>query len=173
MDKNKVLDKIRDNLAEHNANCRLYEEGEISPGRVLVCEHKALGVYGQDGTGQYMFADLEMGAEGVDYFVCLISYAEDLFGQDMPELRNAICLLNYYMPYGAFCLGAENDLSFKYTLMLPDDMDQKTADELAEMAVVHAMDGYRKNIAMLLSVAQGKLSADDIIDMFDVGDEEA
>ena len=165
MDKNAVLKKVCDNFKEAEVEDEFYEEGEISPGSVLVCNHPSLGLYGDDGVGQYFFMDLGIAADNTEYFVGMITLDDDITGGDIDGLREAICTLNYFIPYGSFVLSPENEISYKYTAIMAADMKQDAAEAYVDLILSHVLEAFRRHIGLLMQVVRGEITAEDIAQM--------
>ena len=132
----------------------------------------SLGMYGDDGVGQYFFNDFAMGADNTEYFTALITLNDELAEGHLDELRASVCLLNYFTPYGACVLSPENEITFKYTVLLKADMEQAAAEEYLDLVVSHALEGFRRHIHLLISVVNGELTPDDIVELYDTSEEE-
>ena len=172
MDKDKLLKKIQEKFEAAETECTFYKAGEISPGSVLVCDHEALGMYGENGIGQYFFLNLDIAADNTEYFVGMITLEDEITDANMEELGHAICLLNYFQPYGAFVLSPEDEILYKFTVPMAADMDQDAAEAYADIIIAHTLDAFRRHIHLLISVVNGELTPDDIVELYDTSEEE-
>ncbi len=121
---------------------------------------------GFDADGEFFF--LPSGEEDeVQFFVNLITIAEELPEENLPELCVAVSSINTYILTGAFAIDvASKSLVYKHTYeMLITDDEEKTMDN-AELSMGTALEMVNSYAYMLAEVNAGKRSAESVIRTF-------
>ncbi len=166
MNKIKILERLKADFEDIPINCRLIDDREFSPDPALVCENPHIGAFGHDAISQYFFVDYEIAASNTDYFNCVIVLDDDISTERLDDVFRAVSYLNYYIPYGCFVLGDDNELMYKLGVPVDSDMPDDAAFDYINKISAHALDCFRRNIAMITDVAEGKLTPADIVEIF-------
>ena len=130
--------------------------------RVLVPDYGA-GML--DILAEYTFLPVEE-PEEVMYFSSVLTLLIDIPGEAVPALSIAISKLNFYLPYGSFCLNKDGTmLIFKNVSLLRSDHDDEKIYESIELAADNALFIPEKHLYSLQQVAEGTLLLNDFLEM--------
>ena len=112
--------------------------------------------------GEFFFMPYE--DEEVLYFAAAVTISEELPAENMAELESAAVRVNTMIPCGCFATGITGDrLIYRYTAPFLASFD--TADQVSMMltAVGAVMDTLDRFTGYLSLVADGKMSADEMM----------
>ncbi len=130
--------------------------------RVLVLDYGA-GLL--DILGEYSFLPLE-GPEEILYFSSVLTLLTNIPEAAVPALSGAISKLNFYLPYGSFCLSKDGSmLIFKAVSVLRSDHDDEKLYDDIELAADTALFIPESYLYQLQQVADGTLLLNDFISM--------
>ena len=115
--------------------------------------------------GEFSFLPLE-GPEEVLYFSSLLTLMINIPEAAVPALSAAISKLNFYLPYGNFCLSKDGTiLVYKTVSVLRADHDDEILYEDMELAADTALLIPEKHLYLLQQVAEGTLLLNDFLEM--------
>ncbi len=104
------------------------------------------------------------GPDEVWYFSSIITIMTDIPKEGAVALAGAIARLNFYLPYGAFCLSSDGDmLIYKTVSALRADHDDQKLYEDIELAADTALLVPERYSYLLMQVAEGELLLNDFI----------
>jgi hypothetical protein len=130
--------------------------------RVLVPDYGA-GLL--DILGEYSFLPVE-GSEEIMYFSSVLTLMVNIPGEAVPALSIAISKLNFYLPFGSFCLSKDGAmLVFKNISLLRSDHDDEKLYEDMELAADNALYIPERYLFLLQQVADGTLLLDAFLEM--------
>lgn len=117
-----------------------------------------------DVLAEYSFIPFE-GPQEVWYFSSIITIKMDVPKDGVSALCGAISRLNFYLPYGAFCINAAGDLLiYKSVTAIRTDHNDKEIYENMELSADTALLVAEEHTDMLVKVANGTMLLDDFID---------
>ncbi len=129
--------------------------------RVLVTEY---GPSLTDVLAEYSFLPLG-GPEEVWYFSSVLTIKTDVPKDGASPLSGAISRLNFYLPYGGFCLSSDGSmLIYKSMTALRTDHDDDKLYEDIELSADTALLIPENYIDLLIRVADGRLLLNDFIE---------
>ena len=121
--------------------------------RVLV------GSYGaglMDILGEFSFLPVE--GDEVWFFTSVLTIMLDVPKESVPSLAIAIAKLNFYLPYGAFCLSGDGKmLTYKAATTIRSDRDDDKIYEDMELAAETSLLVPENYVFALEQIADGKL----------------
>ena len=117
-----------------------------------------------DVLAEFSFLPLE-GPDEVWYFTSIITIKDDIPEDGVSPLAGAISRLNFYLPYGEFCINAKGDLLiFKSMTVLRADHDDDKLYEDIELAADRALLSAEGYTDLLIRVSDGRMLLNDFID---------
>ncbi len=123
-------------------------------------------VEGMEATGEFFFIPVAEDDE-IQFFVNLITIAEDLDMERVPELGMAIAYMNTYLPVGAFALDVtENTLVYKHTYEMGTEIGEDRMRDNVDLSMGVAFQAVSDFGYLLIEVLEGKRSAQSVIEMF-------
>lgn len=116
-----------------------------------------------DVLAEYSFIPLE-GAEEVWYFSSVITIMTDIPEDGVVPLSAAIAKLNFFLPYGSFCISGDGDmLVYRSVTALRTDHDDEKLYEDIELSADTALLAAEDQTLLLIQVAEGELFLDDYL----------
>ena len=116
-----------------------------------------------DVLAEYSFIPFE-GADEVWYFSSIITIMTDIPEDGVLPLSAAIARLNFFLPYGSFCISRDGKmLVYKSVTALRADHDDKTLYEDIELAADTALLAAEDQSFLLMQVAEGELLLEDYL----------
>ncbi len=104
--------------------------------------------------------------EEIMYFSSVLTLLIEIPAGAVPALSIAISKLNFYLPYGSFCLSKDGTmLIFKNVSLLRSDHDDEKIYESIELAADNALFIPEKYLYLLQQVVEGTLLLNDFLDM--------
>ena len=119
-----------------------------------------------DILAEYSFLPLPGEADEVWYFSSVLTIETDIPREKAAALSNAIARLNFFMPYGGFCLSPEGDmLTYKSVTALRSDEQDDTLYKDIELSADTALLVPENYTDSLLRILDGRLSLSEFIEM--------
>ncbi len=125
-----------------------------------------VAVEGYDATAEYFF--LPSGEDDeIQYFVSLITLAEDLPQENLSELCMAVSSINTFIPAGAFAIDpVARSLIYKHTYEMPIDADDAVVKDNMDLSMGVAMQMIISFAYLLVEVSDGKRTAENALNYF-------
>ena len=122
-----------------------------------------------DILAEYSFLPLPGEADEVWYFSSVLTIETDIPREKAAALSNAIARLNFFMPYGGFCLSPEGDmLTYKSVTALRSDEQDDTLYKDIELSADTALLVPENFTDSLLRILDGRLSLSEFIEICEV-----
>ena len=129
--------------------------------RVLVTGY---GAELNDILAEYSFIPMPGEADEIWYFSCVLTIGTELPKEGMTPLANAIARLNFYLPYGCFCLSNDGGmLIYKSVTALRSDEKDETLYKDIELSADTALLVPESFIDLLMRVADGRMGLNEFI----------
>ncbi len=130
--------------------------------RIIVCDY---GPALMDVLGEFYFLPLKEDDE-VWYFTSVITIKSDLPPEGTPALAGAISKLNFYLPYGAFCMSADGSLlAYKSVVPVKAADTEKQLYSQIELNADTSLLIPESYTDLLARVADGRLLLKDFLSM--------
>ncbi len=163
--RHEVLSEVEKEFIEELVPAKLVEH-EGTDAEVLDVILQDFAVDGMDATGEFFFIHTEED-DDIQYFVNLITIAEDLQGDRLGELGMAIAYMNTYIPVGAFALDiTENTLVYKHTYEMGTGIDKDAIKDNVDLCMGVALQAVSDFGYMLIEVLEGRRDAQSVIESF-------
>ncbi len=102
----------------------------------------------------------------LQFFVNLVTIAQDIAADRLNELCTAIAFINTYVIAGAFALdAAANTLVYKHSYEMPIDLDGEKIRDNLDIAMGVAMKAVQEYGYLLVSVNEGRRTAESVIEL--------
>ena len=119
-----------------------------------------------DVLAEYSFIPMPGEVQEVWYFSCVLTIETDIPREGAVALSNAIARLNFYMPYGGFCLSPDGKmLTYKSVMVLRSDEKDETLYKDMELSADTALLIPENFTDSLLRIADGRLPLREFIEM--------
>lgn len=126
-----------------------------------------IGSYGaglMDVLAEFSFLPVE--GDEVWFFSSMLTIMLDVPEEAVPSLAIAIAKLNFFLPYGAFCISGDGKiLSYKSVTTLRSDHDDDKLYEDMELAAETSLLIPERYVFALEQIADGKLLMSDFVKM--------
>lgn len=143
----------------------VYRDGESEgiPMDILTILVNEFGSGLEDVLGEFFFMpEIEGIAEEALQFHCVFTLTEELIAQNLPELYEAIGLLNFYAEAGTFAVNkAGSMLVYRNSIVLPLEMDDETALELITTNIAASMNVSERFVDVIMRVNDGRMSMEE------------
>ena len=165
--KRTILERLQAELtAEEVPAIPRKKEEEDLPMDVLTVLLTEYGSRQDEVSGEFYFLPLANGAEHVCYFSSVISLTETIDPQCLGAVCIAVAMINFYLEYGAYVVDAEgNLLAYKMVTPIFEEMDEEQFYATVDMNLAHALDAGEQFAGILLKLAEGACSLDDVMDL--------
>ncbi len=121
---------------------------------------------GFDADGEFFFLP-SSDEDEIQFFVNLITIAEELPEDNLPELCVAVSAINTYILTGAFAIDVSSkSLVYKHSYEMMMTEDEEAVLDAAELSMGTALEMVSSYAYMLAEVNDGKRSAESVIRMF-------
>jgi hypothetical protein len=125
---------------------------------------------GYDASGEFFFLPGSEDDE-VQYFVNLITLAEKLPEENLPELEAAVACINTYVLTGAFAIDVgAGSLVYKHTYEMPAGISKETVEDNVDLSMGTALNVVDNFGYLLIEVNEGKRKAESVVNFFLGGD---
>ena len=119
-----------------------------------------------DVLAEYSFIPMPGEADEVWYFSSVLTIETDIPKEGAAALSNAIARLNFYMPYGGFCLSPDGSmLTYKSVTALRSDEKDETLYKDIELSADTALFVPENFTDSLLRIADGRMPLSEFIAM--------
>ena len=119
-----------------------------------------------DVLAEYSFIPMPGEADEVWFFSSVLTIETDIPKEGAAALSNAIARLNFYMPYGGFCLSPDGSmLTYKSVTALRSDEKDETLYKDIELSADTALFVPENFTDSLLRIADGRMPLSEFIAM--------
>ncbi len=169
MDKKKILDTRRellerasDELNEAYIAADIREPQTEGDAGILSVIFDEIGMRGEEAFGEFLFLPIADGIEpNVQHFVAVITIADDLETEHLPELFEAMSYINAQLVCGSYSIDMDKKfLSFKMTVPLPINMPEEELYEEINIVISNAMTLVDLHIDLLTDLIDGDTDLD-------------
>ena len=163
-ERHEILERIADDLKEAivPAIIRVPEEIEDAP-EILTVHFDEIGVSHDDVVGEFFFHNISSDEDVTGIFNGVITLADELSGENLPKLCEALAVLNYYIRNGAFGISADKkQLSFRVCLPYPLGTDKDTLLELVNTTMGNAYVTLDEWVDIVLRISEGECDIESI-----------
>ena len=123
-------------------------------------------VDGMDATGEFFFLESAKEDE-IQFFVNVITIAEDISDEKFAELGLAISVMNAYLPVGAFALDiTEKNLIYKHTYEMGTEIDKAAMKDNVDLSMSVAFQTATEYGYLLIEVLEGDRDPISVISTF-------
>lgn len=159
-----LLKQLQETLKEWEiASVYRDAEGETLPIDILTCLFDEFGNDLGDVMGEFFFMPkMEGREEDALYFNCVLTLTEDLMEPMLPNLYEAVGILNYYLETGAFAVNKAGEmLVYRNSLAVPLEMKDEDALELIAENVAYSVNVSEQFHDILFRVCDGRMSMEE------------
>jgi hypothetical protein len=163
--RHEVLSRVQKELVNELVPAQLSDRDENGI-EVLAVDILNSAEDGYDAMGEFFFLPGPDDAE-VQFFVNLITIADDLPEANLPELCVAISAINTYVVTGAFSIDVvSKSVVFKHTYEMPTDASEEVVSDNVDLAMGVTLQMLQNYGYMIVEVNEGKRTAQSVIDLF-------
>lgn len=153
----RLLRDMMEDFAEGDMPAELFlkeETGGVTD--ILRVALDEFGRAGDDALAEFFFMELDNGAPDVVYFASVITLADSMEQEHLPELYKAIAKLNFYLPAGCFAVSSnETTLAFKVMALIPAELSEEGLLRQMNISAAHALELAEPYAALLMGIAEG------------------
>lgn len=162
----KALEKLDNIFKEAQIAAILQKKGEEGiSNNVLSCLNDSFGVSGAEVMSRFYFAPMEVSPEGVQYFVAMSTLSDELPIERVAEVSQAVGMLNYYIPYGAFAVDPlTRSVIYRITTPITTELSEEELIEEVDILAGQSLDMAERYCYLILQVAFQGMSVDDFMD---------
>lgn len=137
---------------------------ENLPMDILTSLHLNYGHGQHEVMGEYYFFPMPEEDVPAHYFSTMLNLENEIRQDCLPQLREAVCALNFYIQCGSFVVNPTGTLlGFRFITPIPVDFKFEQALQLMNLNVGHSLELAEHHVDDLIRVAQGKLSLKDFM----------
>lgn len=159
-----LLKKLQETLKEWEiASVYRDAEAETLPTDILTCLIDEFGNDLGDVMGEFFFMPkIEGREEDALYFNCVLTLTEDLMEPMLPNLYEAVGILNYFLETGAFAVNKTGEmLVYRNSIALPLEMDDEEALKLIVANVAFSLNVSEQFHDVLFRICNGRMSMEE------------
>lgn len=139
-------------------------EGENLPMDILTTIHLDYGQGRHEVMGEYYFFPMPQEDVSAHYFSTMLNLENEIRQDCLPQLREAVSALNFYLQCGSFVVNPSGTLlGFRFITPIPFNFSFEQALQLMNLNVGHSLELAEHHVDDLIRVAQGKLSLQDFM----------
>lgn len=139
-------------------------EKEKLPTDILTTLITEFGNNMEDAMGEFFFMpEIEGRNEDALIFNCVLTLTENLAEGTLPDLYEAIALLNYFTESGAFAVNKEGDmLVYRNSIALPPEMSDEAALDMMLANTSFSINAAERFSDVLLGISDGRMSLEEL-----------
>lgn len=166
-----LLNKLLQRLLESDI-AAIFRDSQIQniPMDIVTSLHEEFGPHMDEVLGEYYFQPMPKAKDNereTYYFTSTITLSEDINPVYLSELMMAVNFINFYLPCGGFVINPNGSLlAFKLAIPIPDTTPEDKMLDIMDLGVAHALDLSERYIGGLLTVADGQMTAQQLIGSF-------
>ena len=126
-------------------------------------DFEELGVSHDEVLGEFYFQPLNSDEDVVGFFTCVMTLSEEVYEETLARLYEAISVLNFYIPNGAF--GVSKDMgaiTYRVCLVYPLTTEKDALFDLANAAMGNTLTLLDRWVDIVLRISEGKGDVRDI-----------
>ena len=167
---NRLAEELREVEGIEEADVFTMEELS-SPVDIIRCMITEMGTGLVNVLGEFFF--LPFDEEEVLYFSSVITIDDEIPEDERADLEIAVARINYVLPCGCFAVGGEEQaLVYKYTVPIPDKLDDELKCEMLLTAVDSAIATVDAYLGYLLLVQDGNITPAEMIELIQSDEDE-
>lgn len=161
-----ILQKICDEMNEELFAAKLYEEEGDNKLEILRILFDDIGFDNEDGVvGEFLFLPLVSEEDEVQYFTAAMTIADVIPQENLSKLYEAIAVLNFYIPCGAFSIDKNKQvLAYKMTNPIPIALTGDALYEQVNVSMGNAVAITDQYCDLILRVNAGELEVEDMLE---------
>lgn len=139
---------------------------ENLPMDILTTLHRDYGHGLHQVMGEYYFFPVpqEQGEETIHYFSTMLNLENEIREDCLPQLRQAVCALNFYLQCGNFVVNPSGTLlGFRFVTPILGDMSFAQALQMLNLNIGHSLDLAEQYVDSLIRLAHGTLRLEDFM----------
>lgn len=137
---------------------------ENLPMDILTSLHMDYGHGQHEVMGEYYFFPMPGEQAAAHYFSTMINLENDIHKDCLPQLREAVSALNFYVQCGSFVVNpAGTLLGFRFVSLIPMDTTFENALQMMNLNVGHSLELAESQVDGLIRLAQGELDLQDFM----------
>lgn len=153
-----VLKNLKEMLDSVDITNVLREEETLQM-PILTTLHDNLGYENNEVMGEFYFLPLFGENQKFHYFTVVMTLDEEVPQEKVQVLSDAVNMLNYYMPIGAFTVQKNGGiLAYKHAGLLPIDMDTEKLVDLADGMIGSAMSLVNDYVDPFMQLLNGQIT---------------
>lgn len=164
-----LLKKLQEQMKEWEmASVYRDSASENLPTDILTILINEFGNNMEDAMGEFFFMPaIEGREEDAFYFNCVLTLTENLTEERLPDLYEAIAILNYYTEAGTFAVSKAGDmLVYRNSIAVPLEMSDETALELISENIAFSLNASERFADVLFRVSDGRMSMEEFRGLF-------
>ncbi len=157
-ERHELLERLRDSLQEELLIAELEEaENENSP-EVLRVVFDEIGQDNEEGgLGEFFFVPPLSEEDTVQLFSAVITIADEIDKERLPELYRIMSFINFRIPCGSFCIDEEGDyMLYRLTTPLPVNLEKDKLYDEMNIIVANAFVSADMYMDLLLRANDGE-----------------
>ena len=163
-ERHEILSSMEQELTKNYVAAQLLKQNDSVEVLSVLLEN--LAVDGLNSSGEFFFLPNQEDDE-IQFFVNLITIAEELEDENLNELLGTLATINTFVTTGAFSVDpASKTLVYKLTYPMPIDLNNDAVKDYADMSMGLALQIVRDYGYMLIEINEGKRSAESVLGSF-------
>ena len=160
--RNELLDRMVDDFREVYIAAAVAENGDKDAPKIVRAILDEIGI--EDGAIGEFYFNPSSDEDEIQIFNALLTMTEDIPEDNLPVLYETMSYINFVLPVGCFAYDKDhNFLIFKLSVSMPISFDKEVVYSLMDTAVGNASSIVDTYMDVLVNVANGKVSIDEVM----------
>ena len=169
-ERHEILKQVYEDLTDELYAATLDEKKSEDDVEILRVMFDDIGFDVEEGAiGEFLFMPLISEEDEVQYFTSVITIANVAVEENRPKLYEALSIINYVVPCGAFVYDRDNVLlAYKLTTPISMDLHGEDLSKQVNICMGNAVAITDKYCDLLLRINSGEIDIDHVIEQVNV-----
>ena len=161
-ERHELLIRLQDSLREEMIACETLEPENKEEPEILTVVLDSFGDEEREGgAGEFFFLPMSSEEDMVQYFCAVLTLADDIPGENLTALFEAMSYINFVLPCGSYCIDKNRSfLTYKLTVPLPIGLCGDALYEQMNICVSNAVNTADTFSDVLIKIAYGEATED-------------
>lgn len=155
----KILEALKVELESYEVPAVIRKKEEGLPTDILTTLYRDMGAKSDEVMGEYYFLPIEGNNVDIHCFTVSMTLSEDLPGDKVDLIQDAIRTLNYYLLGGNFLISPDRtSLIYRNTALFKIDLSYDKSMEMIQIAIGVSLQIVEKWVKLLLDLERGEMT---------------